>query len=231
MENAEKLPERVLQSDLEKFPLETQMLYVSTGRRGLLTDEQVYRLDEEKKVTVESAPDPYYNQKVGTVIVGGVALPNTIHGEQYRSLPPSAQDMYLFSGFDPNAEDDLYTKRGYTPSITDLQRPPELVDEPELPGIEATLAECGARYGVFTEHSRIAMNIQAAIQDSPNWQYLAPDMKHAMQIIADKLARCLNGDFNYIDNWHDIVGYGKLIENRLLADEEACRQAHDDALI
>ena len=27
--------------------------------------------------------------------------------------------------------------------------------------------------------------------------------------------KILNGDPNYVDNWHDIIGYAKLIEDRL----------------
>lgn len=32
--------------------------------------------------------------------------------------------------------------------------------------------------------------------------------------IADKIARILNGDPEYRDNWHDIAGYAKLAEDR-----------------
>lgn len=90
----------------------------------------------------------------------------------------------------------------------------------ELPGIEATLEERGARYGVFAEHARICHKIKDAMRDSPNWQYLDPDMKQALEVIADKAARILNGDFNYIDNWHDITGYATLVEKRLIKDQE-----------
>ena len=33
--------------------------------------------------------------------------------------------------------------------------------------------------------------------------------------IADKIGRILSGDPNYADNWHDIQGYAKLVEDRL----------------
>jgi hypothetical protein len=40
-------------------------------------------------------------------------------------------------------------------------------------------------------------------------------MKQALSTIADKIARILNGDPYYVDNWHDIIGYAKLIEDRI----------------
>lgn len=86
--------------------------------------------------------------------------------------------------------------------------------------IDATLAERGARYGEFKDHAAIAQNIQDAMRAPPGWARLAPDQKQALTVIADKVARMLNGDPNYLDNWHDLVGYAKLVETRL-ANEAA----------
>lgn len=93
--------------------------------------------------------------------------------------------------------------------------------DPEPTGIEATLAERGNRYGDFTHHARIAQAIQDVMRaEATGWAALAPDQRQALTVIADKIARMLNGDPNYRDNWHDIVGYAKLVDDRLLADEE-----------
>lgn len=86
----------------------------------------------------------------------------------------------------------------------------------ELPGIEATLAERGARYGRFTEHARIAQAIKAAMADSTNWRALADDQRECLEMLAHKIGRILNGDPDYHDSWHDIVGYTKLVADRLL---------------
>ncbi len=40
------------------------------------------------------------------------------------------------------------------------------------------------------------------------------------EVIADKIARILNGDPNYKDNWHDIQGYAKLAEDRCVHKPE-----------
>lgn len=79
--------------------------------------------------------------------------------------------------------------------------------------IEKTLEERGSRYGSFEEHALIAQSIQDAYKVYPDkWNKLPPIMKQALTVIADKVARMLNGDHMYHDNWHDIIGYAKLVE-------------------
>lgn len=81
--------------------------------------------------------------------------------------------------------------------------------------IAATLAERGSRYGSFAEHARITQALKTAMADSPNWSKLAPDQKEALEMIQHKIGRILNGDPDYHDSWHDIVGYAKLVADRL----------------
>jgi hypothetical protein len=87
--------------------------------------------------------------------------------------------------------------------------------------VSATLAERGGRYGAFIDHATIAQSLMEVLHDAPNWSKLDPDMRQAMHVICDKMARILNGDPYYEDNWHDIQGYAKLVENRILALKEA----------
>ena len=81
--------------------------------------------------------------------------------------------------------------------------------------IENTLQQRGTRYGEFPEHARITQNIKRATADSPNWQQLSDDKKECLEMVAHKLGRILNGDPEYKDSWHDIIGYTKLVENTL----------------
>ena len=81
--------------------------------------------------------------------------------------------------------------------------------------IENTLAERGTRYGDFTDHARIAQNVQDVMRFTDGWGRLGAVQKQALTVIADKIARILSGDPNYADNWHDIQGYAKLVEDRL----------------
>ena len=84
--------------------------------------------------------------------------------------------------------------------------------------IDTTLAERGSRYGSFEEHARITQNIKEAMKDSKNWEKLKPNQKECLEMIAHKVGRILNGDPNYHDSWHDIVGYTKLVADELLGD-------------
>lgn len=81
--------------------------------------------------------------------------------------------------------------------------------------INATLAERGNRYGKFEEHARITQNIKRAMKDSPNWESLPDDMKEALEMVAHKCGRILNGDPLYDDNYVDAIGYLQLVLNRL----------------
>lgn len=85
------------------------------------------------------------------------------------------------------------------------------------PDIDVTLEERGSRYGDFCEHARITQAIKSACVDSPNWPSLSADKREAIEMIAHKLGRVLNGDPEYHDSWHDIVGYAKLVADRLVA--------------
>lgn len=91
--------------------------------------------------------------------------------------------------------------------------------------VETTLAERGARYGDFSDHARIAQQLQDVMRQSGangdtmavgrGWYALSDVQKQALTVIADKIARILSGDPDYGDNWHDIQGYAKLVEDRL----------------
>lgn len=86
--------------------------------------------------------------------------------------------------------------------------------------IEDTLKERGKVYGEFKGHARIAQRIKMAMQIPPsNWPSLSDDKKEALEMIAHKIARILNGDPNDKDSWHDIVGYAKLVDDNLKEKE------------
>lgn len=81
--------------------------------------------------------------------------------------------------------------------------------------IDATLTERGNRYGVFADHALVTQAIKSAMIDSKNWNRLDDDMKESLEMIAHKIGRILNGDPHYHDSWHDIIGYTKLVADRL----------------
>lgn len=85
--------------------------------------------------------------------------------------------------------------------------------------IQDTLNERGSRYGDFSVHARIAQALQDDMRCTEGWQRLNDSQRQALTVIADKIARILSGDPNYADNWHDIQGYARLVEERLPVQE------------
>lgn len=81
--------------------------------------------------------------------------------------------------------------------------------------IENTLKNRHSCYGNFESQAEISQNIKKAMKASANWNNLYPEMREALEMIANKISRILNGDFTHIDSWHDIAGYAKLIEQKL----------------
>jgi hypothetical protein len=95
--------------------------------------------------------------------------------------------------------------------------------------LSETLKERGGRYGEFKEQAMVAVALKNIIRyDIPEdlsdlavragWVRLEPYQQHALDIIMDKIARVLNGDPNYLDNWLDIAGYATLVRERLEKD-------------
>jgi len=85
-------------------------------------------------------------------------------------------------------------------------------------GIDATLNERGTRYGRFDGHALITQNIKLVMHHAPQWDKLTPAQKEALEMVAHKIGRILNGDPNYHDSWHDIIGYTKLVADTLLPE-------------
>jgi hypothetical protein len=93
--------------------------------------------------------------------------------------------------------------------------------------ISKTLEERGERYGEFINHAFITQSLKKLMEGrgqiktlqfeliDTNWYRLAPDQKEALEMIAHKIGRILNGDPNYADSWVDIAGYAKLVADRL----------------
>lgn len=85
--------------------------------------------------------------------------------------------------------------------------------------IDTTLAERGERYGNFADHADITQGIKDAMKKGRNWDSLKNDQREALEMAAHKFGRILNGDPDYIDSWHDIIGYVRLVEQRLAKEQ------------
>jgi hypothetical protein len=85
----------------------------------------------------------------------------------------------------------------------------------ESKDIAETLEERGTRYGSFAGHAHIAQELKRTMQRTKNWGELSDDKREALEMVAHKIARILNGDPEYHDSWHDIIGYTKLVADTL----------------
>lgn len=100
-----------------------------------------------------------------------------------------------------------------------------------MSGIQATLDERGKRYGAFDRHAKITQALKALMMQTTEfyphasnaaeiriqsgWALLSESQKEALEMIAHKIGRILNGDPNYMDSWVDIAGYAQLVANQL----------------
>lgn len=91
--------------------------------------------------------------------------------------------------------------------------------------IDSTLQVRGSRYGDFSIHAAVAQSLTDDMRNSGGWERLSPVQKQALTVIADKIARILSGDPDYDDNWHDIQGYAKLVEDRLPTSSGSCESS------
>jgi len=81
--------------------------------------------------------------------------------------------------------------------------------------INKTLEQRGERYGKFKDVAATTYALQEILRDAKNHEHMADDQVIALDMICNKMARIVNGDPDYIDNWHDIAGYATLVEQEL----------------
>jgi len=92
--------------------------------------------------------------------------------------------------------------------------------------IDKTLKERGSRYGSFEHNAKITQRLCNVLKQAPNYDLLEEEHIEAFHMIFHKIARCVCGDPNYIDNIHDIIGYAKLLEG-FLKDKEKILEYFD----
>ena len=110
--------------------------------------------------------------------------------------------------------DDYKKELGATIVWQRCTQPEELPFIDDEPSVQATLNERQSSYGCFEDVALVTENIIDALKQV-NYNRMPKTHKMAMYMIASKMARIVNGDFNHKDSWHDMQGYAKLIEDLL----------------
>ncbi len=83
--------------------------------------------------------------------------------------------------------------------------------------IVATLTERGHRYGKFSGHAQVTQGIKRIMAEHAraNDKTFTDSQWEALEMIAHKIGRIVNGDPDYADSWIDIAGYAKLVADEL----------------
>ena len=89
--------------------------------------------------------------------------------------------------------------------------------------VDSTLNERSARYGNYSDVAGTTQQLMAIVECGANYEHLNAEQKTSLFKICNKIARAVNGDPNYIENWHDIAGYAALAERAC----EVVRGAND----
>ena len=83
--------------------------------------------------------------------------------------------------------------------------------------VDAILNARGSNYGSFEGVAGFAQVMKGLIRDTQDGRgaYLPADQCEALDMIASKIARIVNGNADYVDSWIDIAGYATLVADRL----------------
>lgn len=86
--------------------------------------------------------------------------------------------------------------------------------------IEDVLNQRQATYGSFTKNAEVSQMLKYFMTQGTNYKQMPVAHREALEMIVHKIARIVNGDPNYIDNWIDICGYSQLVIEEIMSYEE-----------
>lgn len=81
-----------------------------------------------------------------------------------------------------------------------------------MSNINTTLNERGARYGNYSDVAGVTQALVSVVESGASYEHLNAEQKTSLFMICNKIARAVNGDPQYFDNWRDIAGYATLAE-------------------
>jgi hypothetical protein len=72
-------------------------------------------------------------------------------------------------------------------------------------------------YGTFADNARLAQALKRAMAEhaEDHGRTFTDDQWEALEMIATKMSRIVNGNPNKPDTWDDIAGYAKLVSDRI----------------
>jgi hypothetical protein len=88
---------------------------------------------------------------------------------------------------------------------------------PKSDTVDAILDSRAKDYGAFADNARLAQALKRTMADHADemGSLFADEQWEALEMIATKMSRIVNGNPDKIDNWDDIAGYAKLVADKL----------------
>lgn len=77
--------------------------------------------------------------------------------------------------------------------------------------VDALLNEREATHGNFSDTSFRAQEIKRVFHNGRNWRALTHTQREALDMMASKLSRILEGNPSEIDHWADLSGYAECV--------------------
>lgn len=87
--------------------------------------------------------------------------------------------------------------------------------------VNEILTEREKTHGIYKNHADIAQRLKFTMRKTPGWQVLTDSQAEALEMIAHKIARILNGNPNINDHWDDIAGYATLA-SKTVTEAQIC---------
>lgn len=78
-----------------------------------------------------------------------------------------------------------------------------------------TLNERETNYGDFSDNAEISQRLKVVVHSGRSWAQCNDTQKEALEMICTKISRIMGGDPDYVDNWHDIIGYAELAQQEI----------------
>ncbi len=91
----------------------------------------------------------------------------------------------------------------------------ETIEKRMTKDVTETLDQREGRYGSYVHVAATAQELKEILRRGHSWGIMEAYMQESLDLIANKLARIVNGDPFYDDSWHDVGGYAKLVEIEL----------------
>lgn len=77
--------------------------------------------------------------------------------------------------------------------------------------VQDTLATRGEQYGQFKDVAALSQELKDVYYGGASYGKMDAIQREALDMIASKIARILNGNPHNYDSWHDIAGYAELV--------------------